>query len=935
MKISYHLFLPKTSFAMKGQMPLNEPKRLLRWQARKAAAYATTKKPFIVHDGPPYANGYLHMGHALNKILKDMINRSKAVDGFAVPFIPGWDCHGLPIEWQVEQELTQKGIDKKDMSILAFRSACRRHAEHWQAIQKTAFQRLGVAALWDSCYDTMAQHNEAAIFRELSCFLLDGSLYRGVRPVMWSYAEQTALADAEVDYKEHHSTTVFVRFPVVESPQADLRDASIVIWTTTPWTLPSNRAIAYGTDIDYTLLRVTSVSDGSLARIGEKLVLASARLEAITSHAGITAYEPLCHYRGDAFTDTIASHPFAARGYDIAVPLLAADFVDTETGSGFVHIAPGHGEDDFRLGIKHHLEVTEFVQADGCFVPELPLFGGLHVFKANTAVIEALRSCGALLLQGRLRHSYPHSWRSNVPLIFRVTPQWFISMDHTQLRSKALRAIASVAWHPESARSRIEAMITERPDWCVSRQRLWGVPLSVFLHKKTHQVLRDKNVCSRIIAAMQQEGADAWFAKDPCQRFLPPDYDPQEWIAVQDILDVWFDSGSSHAYVLQADKRLSWPADLYVEGSDQHRGWFQSSLLESCGTKGNAPYKQVLTHGFVLDAHGYKMSKSRGNVLSPQDVIDRFGADVLRLWVASSDSSRDLRLGDSVLRSHVDGYRRLRHCLRFLLGALNVGGRTRLADHSSLPELERFILHRLIELERLRTNTLNSYRFSVFYSHLQTFCTNDLSAFYFDIRKDCLYCDSVDSPRRLACLAVMESIFLSLLRWLFPVLCFTCDEAWEVHCEQSAIPYRFLHDVFAVEGLPPASADWADEALATKWHDIRRIRRVITSALERQRETGTLRSSLDAHVDLYLASPINVDWAEVAIVSSCQQHKGLTTATTPLHQIDGIDDVGVAVTHHTGVKCPRCWQHHDTNKAESLCQRCQQAEISHQKHAVP
>ena len=908
---------------MKAQLPQREPQRLERWQqaARTTSTQAGNKKTFVLHDGPPYANGHLHMGHALNKILKDIINRNKMLDDFATPFIPGWDCHGLPIEWQVEQDLKKQGIDKKDMDVLTFRRHCREHAQRWLDIQKQEFQRLGIMAQWDDAYDTMSASSEATIARELSSFLLDGSLYRGVRPVMWSPAEQTALADAEVDYKEHTSPTVSVRFEIQSSPVSELVGARAIIWTTTPWTLPSNRAIAYGEAIDYVALRVDSVREDSLARVGETLLLAEARLS-LCEQAGIDSHTIIARFPGKDLKGTITAHPFTGKGYDFAVPLLAADFVDTETGSGLVHIAPGHGEDDFYLGKKHGLEVTEFVQADGTFVKDLPLFGGMGVFDANDSVIDALQQRGALLVRGRLRHSYPHSWRSGVPLIFRVTPQWFISMTHTGLRDKALAAIKNVAWHPPRGQTRIASMVAERPDWCVSRQRLWGVPLAVFMHKDTGDVLRDQRVANRIIQAMQKDGADAWFTQDP-RRFLAPEHNPEAFTYTNDIIDVWFDSGVSHAYVLRDNPSLQSPADVYLEGSDQHRGWFQSSLLASCGTQGTAPYRHVVTHGFVLDQKGYKMSKSRGNVVAPQAVMQRYGADVLRLWVATSDSSNDMRIGDAVLQGHVDAYRRLRHCLRFILGNLHHRG-----DDGTPPDLsalERFMLHRLRELEQARQDAMEDYRLSAFYTQVVHFCANDLSAFYFDIRKDCLYCDRADSSRRAATLFVLEQTFKCLLRWLAPVLCFTCDEAWEVYCQQSNTPYKHLHDVISEQGLPAADEGWLDEDLSEQWARIRQVRGVVTSALERAREAQMIGSSLDAHVDVYGGQGIDVDWAEVAIVSSYEQHSG--DAPAGAHRIEGVDGVACVVAKHTGVKCPRCWQRHGAGAG--LCGRCEAAEKDH------
>ena len=656
-------------------------------------------------------------------------------------YVPGWDCHGLPIEWQIEQRYRKEGLDKDAVPIAEFRQECRDFAEHWIDVQRSEFQRLGVIGDWDHPYTTMAYAAEAGIFRELAKFLLSGQLYRGKKSVMWSVVEKTALADAEVEYHDHTSTTITVRFPVVRASHPALDGASAVIWTTTPWTIPGNRAVAYGERVDYRVIEVEAVGEGALARVGERLLVAAALQDEFAGASGITRCRTVAELKGAELAGTTVRHPLHGRGYEIEGPLLAGDFVTTEQGTGLVHIAPSHGADDFELGARHGLEVPDTVGEDGLYAADLPLFGGLHVFKAAEPVIEALRANGALLAQGRLVHSYPHSWRSKAPLIFRATPQWFIPMEGPgALRAKALAAIDATRWVPAQGRNRIRGMVESRPDWCVSRQRAWGVPIALFVDKASGEVLRDPEVVERIAAAFEQEGADAWFTGDPA-RFLGPGRDPADFEQVMDIVEVWFDSGSTHATVLEQRDDLLWPASLYLEGSDQHRGWFQSSLLESCGTRGRAPYETVLTHGFVVDAEGRKMSKSLGNVISPLDLIKTGGADILRLWTVHTDYSEDVRIGQEILAGQGDAYRRLRNSLRYLLGNLAGFGEAERVPHAQMPELERWVLHRLAGLDRLVREANEDFEFARLYSSLHNFCATDLSAFYFDVRKDVLYCD--------------------------------------------------------------------------------------------------------------------------------------------------------------------------------------------------
>jgi isoleucyl-tRNA synthetase len=734
--------------------------------------------------------------------------------------------------------------------------------------------------------------------------------------------EKTALAEAEVEYHDHTSTTIIVRFPVTEASHPALEGASVLIWTTTPWTMPANRAVAYGEEIDYRVIEVTGVEEGSLARVGEKLCLAARLLPIVAEEAKITAYETVAEFEGPALAGSKARHPLHGKGgYEFEVPLLPADFVTTEQGTGMVHIAPSHGADDFELGAAHGLDVPDTVAEDGLYTDQVPLFAGTHVFKAAESVIQALTENGALLASGRLTHSYPHSWRSKAPLIFRATPQWFIPMEGAgQLRAKALQAIADTRWVPASGENRIRGMIESRPDWCVSRQRAWGVPIAVFVEKKTGEVLADPEVVERIAAAFEQEGADAWFVSDPGQ-FLGPERNPEDYEQVTDILDVWFDSGSTHATVLEQRDDLQWPASLYLEGSDQHRGWFHSSLLESCGTRGRAPYDAVLTHGFVVDGEGRKMSKSVGNVISPMDLMKTHGADILRLWVVSADYSEDIRISKEILQGQADAYRRLRNTFRYLLGNLAEFSEAERLPVAEMPELERWVLHRLAELGKLVQEANDSFDYQRLYGAIHHFCAVDLSAFYFDIRKDVLYCDRQDSIRRRAARTVLDQLFTCLTAWLAPVLVHTTEEAWQTRfpSAEESVHLRLFPDV-------PAA--WLDQALASRWERIRRVRRVVTGALEVERREKRIGSSLEAAPQVFVNAEDarlldGVDLAELAITSGVE----VTAGTPPDGAFRGEEggDVGVVVKRATGEKCERCWQIYDQLAADGACARCADA----------
>ena len=889
------VFLPQTSFPMRGDLPKKEPQILARWDAMdlwgKLRASSAGRPLFILHDGPPYANGNIHIGTALNKIHKDVVNRTRQMAGYDANYIPGWDCHGLPIEWKIEEDHRRKNQDKDAIPILDFRAECRAYAAHWMAVQAQEFRRLGVEGDWRDRYATMDPASEAAIAGEICKFLLNGALYRGLRPVMWSPVEKTALAEAEIEYHDHTSTTIWVRFPVTEPSVPALTGAAVVIWTTTPWTMPGNRAVAAGAGFDYAVIRVDDVAVASMARVGEKLVVAEALLASVLKDTGITAHSVLQVLKGAELAGTIMAHPLRGRGYEQDTPLLVGDFVTTEAGTGFVHIAPGHGEDDFDLGRANGLDVPETVGDDGTFNTWVPLFAGLHVYRAADPICAALAEAGALLARGKITHSYPHSWRSRAPLIFRATPQWFVRMDGPeQIRKNALAAIEATHFVPDRGRNRIGSMVANRPDWCISRQRAWGVPIAVFVEKRTGEPLRDPAVVERIIAAFAAEGADAWYASPP-SRFLGADRNADDYEQVMDIVDVWFESGSTHAFVLEA-RGLPWPADLYLEGSDQHRGWFQSSLLEAVGTRGRAPFKAVLTDGFVMDEHGRKMSKSLGNVVAPEAVAKQYGVDILRLWVMMSDTTEDLRIGPEILKQQAELYRRLRNTLRWVLGSLDGFSDEERVPVEAMPELERWVLHRLTEIDAKIRAAVASYDWTGVYPELHNFCSVDLSAFYFDIRKDAVYCDRPDSVRRRAARTVLDHLHRCLCTWLAPVLCFTAEEAW---CA------RFGEAVSVHLELFPTLPDiWHDEALAAKWETLRNIRRRITVPIEEARKANIVGSSLQAAVEL----PLNAEhehlldeaaWSEIAIVSS-------------VRIVPDTDEPLSRVTPASGDKCVRCWR---------------------------
>ncbi len=985
------LFLPKTDFPMRGGLPQKEPEILAHWQKidlyGRLRAAGQGRPKFVLHDGPPYANGNIHIGHALNKILKDVVTRSQQMLGFDSNYVPGWDCHGLPIEWKIEEEnYRAKGKPKPDFSdpaaMLEFRKECRAFAEHWIGVQKAEFERLGVTGDWDHPYTTMDFFAEAQIARELMKFAANGTLYRGSKPVMWSVVEKTALAEAEVEYEDYVSDQVWVKFPVTEievtiDPQAtekhralaqkikgSLSGSAVVIWTTTPWTIPGNRAISFSEHIEYGVYEVTDAPASNWARRGDRLVLATKLALEVLRQARVTAFEQLCSFEFDAgwaqFV-VVCEHPLKKLGgYDFPVPLLLGDHVTDDAGTGFVHTAPGHGREDFevwmgsgfilqRLGIDNPIQAIPYtVDADGRFTDQAPGFTGKRVLTekgekgdANEAVIKALIDAGMLLARGRLKHQYPHSWRSKKPIIYRNTPQWFIAMDrpighvpalsfgqwtpeekepfrNPTLREAALRAIRETRWVPAQGENRINGMIESRPDWVISRQRAWGVPITVFVREKgdgSAEILQDERVNARIAEAFEKEGADAWYAAGARDRFLGS-LANESWQKVDDILDVWFDSGSTHAFVLDdpehfpglagIKRKIDGGSDtvMYLEGSDQHRGWFQSSLLESCGTRGRAPFDVVVTHGFTLDENGRKMSKSLGNTVAPQDVIKQAGADILRLWTCATDYWDDQRIGPEILKTTVDTYRKLRNTLRWMLGNLaHFHAADRVAD-AEMPELERLMLHRLAELDPLVREAYGNFDFKRIFALLNAFMTSDLSSFYFDIRKDALYCDPYSSVTRKACLTVLDHLFRTTVIWLAPMLCFTAEEAWLAR-DPSA-------DSVHLELFPGVPQAWRDPALAEKWRKVRQVRSVVTGALEIERAQKRIGSSLEAHPIIHIADAalfdavVDVDFAEVCITSGAQLAEGEGPAEA--FRLPEVPSAAVVPQRAEGRKCARSWK---------------------------
>ncbi len=1047
------VFLPKTDFPMKAGLPQKEPGILSRWQAeglyqqlRKARE---GREKFILHDGPPYANGDMHIGHALNHILKDMVVRTQSLLGKDAPYVPGWDCHGLPIEWKVEEQYRKKKLDKDQVDPVEFRAECRAYAQGWVNTQREQLKRLGVNADWDNPYLTMDFQAEATIVSELMKFAESGQLYRGAKPVMWSPVEKTALAEAEVEYEDIVSTQIDVAFEIVESPIAELVGAHAVIWTTTPWTIPVNQAIAYGADVEY-LLWESEIGFGGLSsdefksRFGElrahfahlfdrRFLVAEPLFEAFKQRLETDASRLLNmlggesvsllsdrerilslpdgkfvfqgygeRLKGSDLAGTIARHPMHELGGFFAKPrpfLDGSDFVTTESGTGLVHMAPDHGEDDFALCKSVGIEPVFSVEGDGKYRADwlwLGRLGSVINPKFNAPdgpICEALREAGGLLAASAdYKHSYPHSWRSKAKVIYRCTPQWFVPMDREQapsaslrsapppegedlravtnpppsgevaagtadgggttLRQTALKAITDTRWVPEKGENRIRSMVEGRPDWVLSRQRAWGVPITLFVAKGTNHYLADPAVNARIIAGVREHGVDAW-SEARAQEYLGADYKAEDYERVTDILDVWFDSGCTHAFVLESGRwpGMQSPADLYLEGSDQHRGWFQSSLLESCATRGRAPYKAVLTHGFTMDQKGMKMSKSLGNTIDPLKVMETNGADIIRLWALSVDYTEDHRIGDEILKGVADQYRKLRNTFRYLLGALEGFSEAELTQVSEMPELERYVLALLAKLDATLRQAVADFDFNTYVRALTDFCNEDLSAFFFDIRKDSLYCDAASDPKRMAYRTALDTLFHALVRYAAPVLVFTSEEVWGTrfpeggsahllewptlsthprHSRESGNPTSDLaalqNDSGQNDGPEMGPRFRGDDELVEKWTRIRRAREAVNRAIEPMRRDKRIGSSLQAELLLVcsewrdLDACESVDFAEVCIASIVD----LTQEAVDGIVQDELDRMfftkAEPTTYH---KCGRCWRHlPHVAEDGALCSRC-------------
>ena len=906
------VFLPKTDFPMKAGLPQKEPVILVRWQEQRLYEELRNRRrgreKFILHDGPPYANGDMHIGHALNHILKDTVVRTQTLLGKDAPYVPGWDCHGLPIEWKVEEQYRKKKLNKDDVDPVEFRAECRAYAQHWVDTQREQLKRLGINGDWDNPYLTMDFQAESTIVSELLKFAESGQLYRGAKPVMWSPVEKTALAEAEVEYEDIVSTQIDVAFEIVESPIAELVGAHAVIWTTTPWTIPVNQALAYGPDVEYSLFK--DRDNGMRYLVAEELIDGFfMRYNEASDSAGINAAG--WRGKGSDLAGTMVRHPMHALGGFFAKPrpMLAGDFVTTDSGTGLVHMSPDHGEDDFDLCKANGIDPVFAVEGDGKYRADWLWLGGEGSvinpkFNApDGPICSALSEAGGLLAASAdYKHSYPHSWRSKAKVIYRCTPQWFVPMDKAMpdgtLREKAMTAISQTRWVPEKGQNRITAMVEGRPDWVLSRQRAWGVPITLFVDRKSGQYLNDPAVNARIVAGVRESGVDAW-SEDRAQEYLGSDYALADYERVTDILDVWFDSGCTHVFTLESGRwpDLSWPADLYLEGSDQHRGWFQSSLLQSCGTRGRAPYNAVLTHGFTMDQKGMKMSKSLGNTINPLDLMRDSGADILRLWALTVDFTEDHRIGKEILQGVSDQYRKLRNTFRYLLGALDGYSDAEKVAVSDMPELERYMLHLLTDMDAKLKVAVNDFDFNSYVRLLTDFANEDLSAFFFDIRKDRLYCDAATDPKRMAYRTVLDILFHALVRYIAPVLVFTSEEVWQT---------RFGPDADSVH-----FSDWpevpaaADEALATKWAGIRASRMVATQFIEPMRREKIVGSSLEVEYT-HNGDFGDVDFAEVFIVSAV--HKGTENSARK-------------TTNH---KCGRCWRHlPEVTEDGALCARCE------------
>ncbi|MFP4573106.1 MAG: isoleucine--tRNA ligase [Desulfobacterales bacterium] len=918
------LNLPQTGFPMKASLAAREPEQLKKWENENLyeliRKQSGGRKAFILHDGPPYANGNIHIGTALNKILKDIVVRSRQMSGFNSEYVPGWDCHGLPIEHNVDKSL---GSKKKSMSSSEIRLECRKYAEKYIDVQRSEFKRLGVMGDWENPYLTMNFAYEAEIARQCCKFALNGSLYRSKKPIYWCCSCGTALAEAEIEYGDESSPSVFVAFPMADDPgELDSalsgKNVFVVIWTTTPWTLPANLAVALHPEFKYAAVETKKHG---------VLILARDLVENCMEVFGASDYKIIADIDPSAMENIRLKHPFIDRTSLVVL----AKHVTLEAGTGCVHTAPGHGREDYEIGLEYGLDAYSPLDEKGCFTNEVPEYEGKFVFAADSEIIQRMKNDGTLLASQQLTHSYPHCWRCKKPVIFRATPQWFISMEKTGLRQKALEAIDTVQWIPAWGRERIYSMIKHRPDWCVSRQRAWGVPITMFYCADCGELVINSEIAERVYSAFLEKGADIWFEKE-AGFFLPegtvcPGCGSGSFEKETDILDVWFDSGVSHAAVLDARESLTWPADLYLEGSDQHRGWFHSSLLTAVGLKGAAPYRSVLTHGFVVDGEGKKMSKSQGNVIAPKKVIDRYGAEILRLWVAASDYKDDIRISENILKQLSDAYRRIRNTCRFMLGNLYdfAHGHNNI-ELSEMPDMDRFMLHRLQGLIERCTRAYDEYEYHVVYHSLYNYCTIDLSSVYLDILKDRLYTSPAESAARRSAQTVMFQTLIAITRIMAPILPFTAEEIWSF-----APQWKDMEKSVHLADFPEVKAEFRDEDLAQKWETLLKIRGEATRCMETARAQKVIGHSLDASLglaaapDLYnLLDSYSADLRAFFIVSAVQ--------LLPLQQADDsfsdtlIQGLKIRVEPSCAEKCQRCWVHDQTVGTDSrhpeICARC-------------
>ena len=924
------LNLPNTQFPMRGDLAKREPGMLEDWETRqlyqKLREHAAGRPKFILHDGPPYANGTIHIGHAVNKILKDIIVKSKTLGGFDAPYVPGWDCHGLPIELKVEEKLGKAG-DKVD--AFAFRKACREYAHEQIELQRKDFKRLGVLGEWENPYLTMDFQTEADIVRALGRIAANGHLHKGAKPVHWCTDCGSALAEAEVEYADKTSFSIDVRFTVVDegdllkrvpelaSTPLSQQDApiSVVIWTTTPWTLPANQAVALNPELEYVVVQTAT----------ERLVLAEALYESVLQRAEISDFTIIARCKGDALEGLQLQHPFYARH----VPVILGDHVTTDAGTGAVHTAPGHGQEDFVVGQKYGLPVDNPVGGDGCFLPNTELFAGESVHKANPHVLEVLTERGKLLKADKLRHSYPHCWRHKTPLIFRATPQWFISLEQNGLRAKALEAIQGVKWLPDWGKARIEGMVQNRPDWCISRQRNWGVPITLFVHKETGELHPHTEALIEAVAQrIEREGIDAWFRLET-EELLGKD--AANYDKATDTLDVWFDSGVTHASVLERRAGLQFPADVYLEGSDQHRGWFQSSLLSAIGTRGEAPYRTVLTHGFTVDAKGEKMSKSKGNIVAPQEVTGKLGADILRLWVAATDYSREMSVSDEILKRTADAYRRIRNTARFLLANLNDFDPARdMVPAADMLALDRWAVDQAAQVQEKVLLAYDRFQFHLIAQEVLNFCTVELGSLFLDITKDRQYTMRADSLGRRSAQTAAWHILNAMVRWLYPVLSFTSEEIWQHMPGEKAVDSVLFTEWY--DGL--FRLDAGDKLSASEWSSVFNLRELISKQLEEVRVAGKIGAGLDAEVDIYYRKDAREPGADPLVKLGDELRFVLITSGAHLHDLAEAPEDAVEVMEHVFVrvsrskhgKCTRCWHHREDVGSHAghpeLCGRC-------------